>query len=380
MATLKSKKLQEALKKAKNVGRHEEPVTIDGCSLVLQSLPSSAYDAVIQEISDLEGAEYAHAYQIGHVCRSIVEIEGVDLREVQFVEDDVPSGTYLVNAVVPNEAKAKKAREVLLKELGLELTVVPPDGSEERTVMVERHEWLRERVASWSQEAVSIAYRKFTDVVVMAGEKAKEGIQFRVADESAEDKFRRLLAEAKEVEGELAPDLAKKVLEDAGYLQKTSEEELAEIKRRALEFQQEQQRLKEEVTKEEAPTPAPQESSPEDVAALMRNRPRLNQQAMNVPVPVQTAERAPQAQPARVPPQIANAVNLSAKAREIAALEGDVDPTILEHMQQPQSLPKPQEVAELSRPTPGVDRAGFGSIYDTKPVGGINPKFHRRQT
>ncbi len=376
MATLKTSRVREALRKAKNVGRHEEPVTIDGCSIVLQSLPASSYDAILQECADLEGAEYAHSYQIGHVCRSIVEIESVDLREVQFVEDDVPVGAYLVNALVANEAKALQAREAL-KGLGIDLVVVPPDGSEERTILVERHEWVRQRVASWSQEAVAVAFRKFTDVIDAGNAKAREGVQFRVADESAEDKFRRLLAEAKEIEAELTIDIAKKVLEDVGYLQKTSAEELEEVAKRAREFAEEQRQAAASPPVEPFPAdpvPVHSESPPEDITSLMRNRPRLNQQAMHVPVPVQ---EAPQAQPPRVPSQIANAANISPKAKEIAALEGGVDPSLLEHMES-HTAPHRTEVAELSKPSAGINQTGLESILDKTPVAGLNPRFVRR--
>jgi hypothetical protein len=374
MATLK-KKVQQALRKAKNVGRHEEAVNIDGCSIVLQSLPAASFDAVLQECVDLDGSEYAHSYQIGHVCRSIVEIESVDLRDIQFIEDDVPVGAFLVNAVVASEAKAQKARE-MLKELGIDLTVAPPEEGDSRTVLVERHEWVRQRVSTWSQEAVAVAFRKFTDVVMAGDAKAKEGIQFRTADESAEDKFRRLLAEAKEIEGALAPDLTQKILEEVGYLQKTSAEELEEVAKRAREFSKEQTTKEEEKSSPSASPPeSPDNTSDEDVSVLMRNRTRLNQQAMNVPVP---SQEVPQAQPARVPPQIVNATNLSPKAKEIAALEGGVDPSLLEHLERGTPLPNRNEIAELSKPTPGINQEALGSILEKPPVVGLNPKFHRR--
>src|ERR1700744_3789741 len=148
MATLKAKRLQEALQKARNVGRVEEAVTIDDCAMVLQNLAPEDYNLIVQETADLEGAEYLHAYQIAHVSRSVVEIEGVDLRDVQFIEDDVPTGNYLLSAVVSNEAKATKAHAALL-ELGIQLTVEPPDeNGETKTVKLEKSEWMRQRVSS----------------------------------------------------------------------------------------------------------------------------------------------------------------------------------------------------------------------------------------
>ena len=74
MATLQATKVLAALKKAKRVGRVEEGMTIDGCSLVLQNLSPEDYDAINQETADLEELEFIHAYQVAHLCRSLVEI------------------------------------------------------------------------------------------------------------------------------------------------------------------------------------------------------------------------------------------------------------------------------------------------------------------
>src|SRR3990172_1942117 len=86
MAILQAKKVQEALRKAKQVGLVEEPVTIAGCSMVFRSLTPEAYEAIAEETKELEDLAYVQAFQIGHLCRAIVEIEGVDLRDVDFVE------------------------------------------------------------------------------------------------------------------------------------------------------------------------------------------------------------------------------------------------------------------------------------------------------
>ena len=74
MATLQATRILEALEKAKRVGRIEEAVTIDGCSLVLQNLTPDDYEAINDELEGLEDIEYLHAFQAGHVARSIVEL------------------------------------------------------------------------------------------------------------------------------------------------------------------------------------------------------------------------------------------------------------------------------------------------------------------
>jgi hypothetical protein len=382
MATLKAKKLQEALKKALNVGRAEEPVTVDGCSLVLQSLVPKDYVNIVAETEELEGIEYFQAYQMAHVCRSIVEIEGVDLREVDFIEEDVPSGQYVINAAC-GKSKAEEAK-VLLTKLGLDVTLTPPDAAEGvRTLLVERHEWVRQRADSWSREAIGVLYRKFADVVAEGERRAREKVEFRVPDETNEDKFRRLLGEMKEVATQLPPDLTKNVMEEAGYLPKATPAELEEVNRRAREFAIEQAKLREEVVAE-APRPQPEEPREAPVAApppqplqddlmeRLRNRVPMNRTAMQAPVPSSVAHQPP----AGVPPQIQAALGESSRASQIAALEGDVDPHLVAH--EPQPFPQAKEIAELSRNTPQVDGKGVSSIIDRPPVIGINPRFQRR--
>lgn len=378
--TLNSKKLRDALGRVRNVGRAEEPVTIDGCSIVLQSLPPSAYTDVHDEIQDLDGADHINAYQMGFVCRSIVEIEGVDLREIQYIEDDVPDGNLVLSASVGAMGKAQKAKEAL-KELGIDLTIIAPEEGQERTVTLERHEWVRQRLSTWSLAAIAVAFRKFTDVVADGEEKAKERVQFKLPDESNEEKFRRLLTEAKEAEAEIPTDLVKKILEDVGYLQATTPEEKAEIDRRAREFMEEQQRLaaeerakavppEPERPKLEPPAPPPPAPPPPqepDLDALMRNRQPLNQTAANATVPMAPAQRE-----VRVPPQIqAGTPERSAK---IAALEAQVDLGLDQHDPQ---VPQRPQVAELSKPAQSIDGHGVKSILERPPAGGINPKFRR---
>lgn len=385
MATLKSKKLQEALKKAKNVGRAEEQIVVDECSLVLQSLNATQYEAIVAEVKDVDGIEYFHSYQAGHVCRAIVEIEGIDLRETEYVETEVPSGGYLINAVV-SKTKAAEAKGAL-QAIGVDLTVVTPDGSEgERTVLVERHEWVRQQISTWSREAVTTTYRKLTDVITEGERRARSKIEFRVSDESAEDKFRRLLMEAKGLENEIPPDLVQSVLEDIGYLQKSTPQELAEIDRRAREFAMQQAEARQQQAQAEAPPPprdpapmaAPEPPKVEEgpppspiqvqqdlqaeLAERLKARVPMNRQPMQAPVPLQ---------PGQVPTQLqAN------RASQIAALEGQLDP---EALAQPAPFPLQQvEVAELSKPAPRLDGGGLKSILNQPPTVGLNPRFRRQ--
>ena len=404
MATLKAKRLHGALQKARNVGRVEEAVTIDGCSLVLQNLAPEDYNQITEETSDLDGAEYLYTYQIAHVSRSVIEIEGVDLRDVQFIEDDVPVGAYTLSATVSNEAKANKAKAALA-ELGVVLTVEPPDESGEvKTVKLEKAEWLKQRVASWGREALLVAYRKYAELVIKAEVKAKEGVQFQLPDESSEDKYRRLLAEAKELEADLPDDMIRKILEDIGYSPMSTEAELDQIKENARIFAEEQaarvraaeQAQEPEEQEEPEPSllaalplrsrqPLPPELQPDPevavraagasrqvAAELMRSRQPMNQGDFTAPVPV-----VPKSDSVRAPSQIREAATTvsSDRAAEIAALEAQLDPDLLGAVEEQRAVQLTKGVAELNRPQAAVDGRGVKSILNKPPAVGLNPKY-----
>lgn len=372
MTALQAKRVRGALKKAQNVGRAEESVTIDGCTIVLQSMPSSSYDAILKETEDLEGSEYLHEYQNGYLCRAIVEIEGVDLRNVDFIEDEVPDGSYTLSASVHTESKAQKARDELSK-LGIDLVIVPPDGSEsERKVLVERHEWLRKIIRTWSQEAVAVAWRKYADVVVSGEARAKDRVEFKTPDETPEDKFRRLLSEAKNLETELPVDMLNAVLAEFGYFQKTS----------TAELDQANQRLKAVAQTQIGPSPEPLQDK---VLETPREEPQVEaiETPRSVP-PILTAEDLAQRVKSRVPlnrvvvdaptPQSAG-IRPNSRTAQIAEVEGlDLsDPSLVEGPIDRNMI----EVAEVSKRVP-IDGKEARRIIDAPPAVGINPRFSPR--
>jgi len=384
MTTLKAKRLNSALQKVQNVGRVEESVTISGCSLVLQNLSSKEYDQIVPELKDLDGEEYLHTHMVSHLSRSIVEIEGVDLRDVQFIEDEIPVGAYTLSAVVSNEAKAKKAQELLLAETGIKLTIEPPDDtSEVKTVKLEKSEWLKRKLVSWGREAILVARLKFSEVVDKANVHAREGVQFNIPDESAADKFRRLLVEAKELEVEMPDDLLGKILSDVGYMQQSSQKELDEIHQSALAFDDE--RATEQAIEEREPAPSirplpkpPVELQPDPevasraatsrqiAAELMQSRQPLNQGDFTAPTPVSEYVATP-----RVPPQIRGAAVPSDRTAEISALEGQIDPALIQTLDQAVQANAPMD---LMKQKP-VDGKGVNTILNQPPVVGLNPKF-----
>lgn len=376
MATLNAKKLRQALRKAQNVGKTEETVTIDGCALVLQNLSTDDYNQILEEVDGLEGAEYMHALQMGHICRAVVEIEGVDLREFKFIADDVPAGEWLMNATFRSEDTGQKAVD-LLKGAGIQAVLVEP-GTEAPQNM-ERHEWVRLQMASWGREAVNVAWRKFADVIAASDEKAKQGVTFNRTDESLEDKYRRLLREAKELEEDLPPDLVQKVADDVGYLLKSTEEEREAAAERVREFREQQQQQSAE---EAEPEPEPEAPRPpqQDPKLLMANRQPMNRVPIHAPAPPPTEVVPSAGPPVHVPQSIRDAaINMqqrtSSRAAEIAAMEQDS----MAELQIPEGAPvqtAAQPVAELAQNARPLDGKGVMSIIEGSAAGGINPRYN----
>lgn len=360
MAVLQAKRIQGALKKARNVGRVEDTVTIDECTIVLQSLGQDEYEAIFDECQELEEVKYLHAFQEGHVCRSIIQVGDVDLREVEFIEDEVED----------------------------------PKTGKTTPVKFERHQWLRDNVlATWSREAITVAWRKFAELLVQADEVAKAGIQFKVPDESPEDKLRRLLSELKDAEEEVPAALVERTYSDFGLMRKSSPEELAEVERRTREFAEEQAKKRAEAEQAQEPAPTQEEDveepdfepdlpqapppppprgsrtepqgNPDD---LMRRRRPMNQEASRMPIPVPSATQTPPTRPkVEVPAEIrAAAINSrqlgSNRAAEIAAMEAG------EELGEDQP-----ELRKVER----QDRAAVANLIDRPPPVGINPRFRR---
>jgi hypothetical protein len=190
MGTISSKALREALTRAKSIGLVEERFQIGDCDIVLRNLRPDEYEAVLNELRELENLEYLNAFQKAHIARSIVELNGCDLRDTQYVEDEQPD---------------------------------PKNQGSMRKVKLELHAFLRKNVLdSWSKEAIFVAYRKFGDVVSAAEKQAKDKVTFTTAEEAPADKLRRLLGEIRELEDEIPPALVETTLAEFGYNHKLS--------------------------------------------------------------------------------------------------------------------------------------------------------------
>lgn len=409
--TLQARRLKDALQKAKQVGFVEDPVTIAGCSLVLRNLVPEDYVAISEEIEEVTEVRLPFAYQVSHVSRAIVDLNGEDLRDVAYIEDEVPAGSYVVTAVAKTEAAAQKIAAKLKEDLKVQATIAPPDDGQMRTVKVERHTWIAKNVLStWSKESLSVAWRKLTELLVKADANAKEGIQFQTPDETSEERLRRLLHDIQEAWEDLPPELADRILSDSGLLRKSSLEELEAVEERMSSLAKQAPAQAEE--DEEAPPPpprptprrqaaAPQRQPPqveeedEPIQTHMAHRQPLNQQYTDIPQPRPREESAPTRPRVPVPDQIRQAalnntvgvnnsmVEETARARpsrsqEIAAMEAEALSYEPPPMARPTRQPLPEDQpAELRKELP-VDSNALRTIVERPPTVGINPKFRPR--
>lgn len=386
MAVLQLARIQEALAKARQVGRLTDSFSILGCDLVIQTLNPEDHEGVFEDTKGLDDVEYYNAYQLGGISRSIIEINGVDLRDTDFIEAEVPEDHRVVSVVV----SADMAQQVVkaLEESGLQPLVSSVENEEPQTVRLERHVWLKEYVLkNWGREALNVAWRKLAELMVESEQKAKEGVQFRIPDESPEDKYRRLLGELQEIEDEMPDELVASVLESQGYLKGTSAQEKEAIKERARKFAEEQSHNQAaavpEEPQEEVSLPSVEQSASEEKPASdpslpaqrMQKRQPLNRVAVAPKVPQESVPRMAR-QP--VDPEIKRtAINMrSSRSEQIAQLEGQLGlvPTEVNSEDLPVAPVAPEEVAEI-RPLEKIDPKAITKLVDAPPKAGINPRY-----
>jgi len=311
MSTIPVKTLKDALSKARNVGLVEEAFSLEGCDFVIRNLRPAEYAAVMQDCAELEELAYLNHYQMSHLARAIVEIDGVDLRGVTIVQVD------------------------------------------ERTKM-ELHQYLLDNVIStWSKEFLYTAFRKFGDVVELAERKAREGVTFILPDETDSEKYRRLLTEAKSVEGELPDTLVKAILDEVGFASKSSQQELQSVEQSGLaEFAKEQMaelaEAEVETPAEEEPEPAPEPEAPKRV---IRDPHATLQAAIAKRQQPQQAGPAPVVEPP--PASQLPAAEVSTRAALIAALEREEE--TLEIDARAPAKPDPKHVRVDGPPSAGIN-------------------------
>ena len=345
MRGVAAKNLLDALKQARGVGLVEESFVLKGgtpeedCSLVVRNLTPDEYESVMAECQGHEEMAYLNAFQRGHVSRAIVEVNGFDLRDVGFIEDEVED----------------PKRQGVMKK-----------------VRVERHKWLDENIIrTWSKESLFTAYRKVGDVVAKAESLAKEGVSFLVSDETPHDHLRRLLLEAKELESDISPEMLANIFNDFDLIRKEAPQhyqaaaEKLEGVAPPVEAQEASQSPLEapqsvpEVPPAPVPPPSPKpvQEAPE---AILRRRVPLNQGPVEIPVPVA---------PDEAPPAPIRRDDYAATRESQASLGLD--------MGNVPAIPVPPtkgEVAEIG-PRAKFDPGAALQLIDQPPPAGINARF-----
>ena len=351
MTTLKASRLQALLAKAKNTGQVEETVTLAGLEVTFRSLTPEDYVRLSEDLENVSDGSYGHMYQQEMVCRGLVEIEGEDFRDVDFIE----------------------------------VEKIDPASRQPVMVKVERHQWILDNIVkTWSSATVLTAFKKVMDTIAASEAKAVEGVEFRVESETDEDKFRRLLSELQEIGSGLPEDMREAILKSNGLLTATSQQELEALNERSKEWLERSskqeipepqeppraplslKRAVEQPPQEESPEPEYelQQLSPED---LMASRSPLNREAIQPPIP-NAQSGTPRAANHRSPPPPPDQVHsLSGRALEVAQLEG-IEPFSGE----PQVLPGRDEPEILERrPAVGGDVSSNFKV----PKPGVNPKY-----
>lgn len=343
MSAVSAKDLLASLGRARDMGLVEEAFDLCGHSLVVRNLRPLEIEAVLYACKGMEDLSYVHAYQREHIARGICEIDGFDLREVEFIDDEEPD---------------------------------PKRQGQMRKVRVERHKWIAANlIATWSSEAVLSAYRKIGDCTMRAEKLSKEGITFLADDESNEDKYRKLLGEIKELEEDMPPTLIDRTLEEFGYARRSTLEELKAADERLNRLREEESNSEAspEAPPEPEPQPEPEPEPPSPVAQakdIMAKRKPLNQEEAPPP------ELPRQAPVVPVQPVIPARAPVSSRAAQLAALEADADMMgLMGEQAPPQGVQRPTEVAELTANRPRVDPQQVAGLIDPPPPAGINPRF-----
>lgn len=354
-----AKQLRDALTKAQGVGIVEEEFNLGDLPLTVQSLRPDQHEAILADCEGLDDLVYLHTYQRAHVARALVEVGGLDLRGVEYVEDEVTD----------DKGKVRKAR-------------------------VERHAWLTLNVLStWGREAIYTAFRKVNDAIEKAERVAKEGITFLTPEETDEEKVRRLLGEAKDVIDTLPALLRRRVLEDHGLIEQSTAAEIKAAQEKLDQVKRAEEGLADNPM-DEAPPAADPEPTAEDLDVLRQG---VRQAQAVSPPPAAPPARQPLNRTVdigevgtRIAPNQPGAPSgpMSARAAEAAAHAADLErelglPTVATAAGSPGAPPVPEGV-ERSAPVelrgrPVVDPVqqakDAASIIDQPPPAGINARW-----
>lgn len=361
MSVLSAQKIMDSLARARAIGQVEETVTIAGCSITLQSLRPEDYEVIHADSAEKEDIAYLNAYRVEHLCRSIIALNDLDFHDVTGVEIEVEE---------PDD------RGVVTK----------------KNVVIEKNEFVRDHILStWSREAVGVCFQKFNDVIAKAERTSSEGVTFETADETSEEKYRRLLSEMKDIESSIPAELAARLLDDVGLSKKATTSDMAAAEARLGKLAAEAAQREADEPAEAPRRPAyeqppvqvttPSIAVPNGLADQIRQKVQAPTDGSQIraATPDQLAKiRTPlnqgPAQPLMDPHQQAAQVPQVARSNQAA-------PPVYHRSQQiamEEGLDMPvsggTEILTLEH-QPRLDPKGALSIIDRPPQGGTNPRF-----
>lgn len=293
---VQQRNLESSIKSAFQIGVEEsEPFTVLGVQFVIRNLAEPEWaDAISFEADELTDFQATSMLRYRLLAKALQEVNGFSLRELSSVEMDTTE-----------------------------------EGEEPQVVEKETY-LIQHLFPTWIGEVHEIVYAKFLDHSRWVESRAKDGIKFFTPQETPEQKFRALLTEARDLQNNIPYDLAKKILEDTGFVEIKVEGEIPP-------------------PVVDVPSPAP---APAPAVAPAPTRVPVTSRA--VPIPEIASEVAP-ATPSSAPPSLPPIVATS-RHREIAQMEGEME-SELELVKVP-----PRDLNAALLP---VDR------------GGINPRFSR---
>jgi hypothetical protein len=345
MGTLSAQSISDALAQARNVGIVEEPFAISNCALVLRNLRPDEYSDALKECEGLQDMDFLSTYQKGHIARSLVEVNGIDFRDVDFVE-------------VEDEKHAGKV------------------------VRLEKYAYLLKFVVrTWSKEVVDTVYRKFGDVCSLAETRATEGVKFILPQETPEEKYRRLLGDMKEIEDKdgLPETLLDSILDENGLMRKSVAEKIKSDMEQLDQLAREQEAKE---TSPDAPPAAAQPATPVSPAPAVVQTPTLQEViAQRRPALPQDPHQALQQTLAgrQSPPgPEGEALPLKTVEGDILAQELGLGSTLAQgpDSSAPVGVVRPAQVAELvAQGQERIDLNTLRQAVDKPPAAGLNPRF-----
>jgi hypothetical protein len=220
-------KLKAALEKAGRAGVYEERAVIAGIEMAFRNLTNTEYISNLNDIQnsdEMTESEFSVTLQISMIARSLIELDGLDLRGVEYFD------------ITDDQGAIKK---------------------------VEKFQWVYDLImASWSQEMSSVAYRKVIDANEGAERLNNSGVVFSVESEHPEDQYHRLLSEISSLGAALPLEVKEPILLEHGLLLASTPEELEILNQQSKAWLAEEIRSSEEKVNHPS---APEEPAPPKV-------------------------------------------------------------------------------------------------------------------